>query len=67
MALAYVKKKGGLQNLALLEEAKKILTLAHRKQLRILPVFIPTEENLQADAALGFQDIPDWHLNPKVF
>jgi hypothetical protein len=35
--------------------------------LRILPAFIPSEENLQADAASRFQLVPDWHLNGNVF
>jgi hypothetical protein len=50
-----------------LEWAGKILSLAHSKQLRILPVFIPSEEILQADAASRFQEVPDWHLVPQVF
>jgi hypothetical protein len=29
---------------------------------RILPVFIPTGENILADAASRFQEIPDWQL-----
>jgi hypothetical protein len=30
-------------------------------------VFIPSEENIQADAASKFLSIPDWHLSPRVF
>jgi hypothetical protein len=30
-------------------------------------VFIPSEENIQADAASRFLSIPDWHLSPRVF
>jgi hypothetical protein len=33
----------------------------------ILPVYIPTEENILADAASRFQEIPDWHLHPNMF
>jgi hypothetical protein len=29
--------------------------------------FIPSEENLQADAASRFQLVPDWHLDSQVF
>jgi hypothetical protein len=47
--------------------SRKILLLAHQRQLRLLPVFIPSEENIQADAASRFQSIPDWHLAPRVF
>jgi hypothetical protein len=32
-----------------------------------MPAFIPSEENLQADAASRFQLVPDWHLDPRVF
>jgi hypothetical protein len=31
----------------------------------IMPAFIPSEENLQADAASRFQLVPDWHLDPR--
>jgi hypothetical protein len=65
-ALAHVRKEGALRGRDLLEEAEKIL-LAHQLQLRLLPVFIPSEENIQADAASRFLSIPDWHLAPRVF
>ena len=38
---------------------REVLLLAHSLRLRILPVFIPTEENLHADAASRFQSLPD--------
>jgi hypothetical protein len=66
-ALAHVRKEGGLRGRALLEGAKRIVLLTHQRQLRLLPVFIPSEENVQADAASKFQSIPDWHLTPRVF
>jgi hypothetical protein len=31
-----------------------------------LPVFIPTGENILADAVSRFQEIPDWQLHPSV-
>jgi hypothetical protein len=65
-ALAHIRKKRGLRGRALLEGAERIILL-HQHQLRILPAFIPTEENVQADAALRFQLVPDWHLDPHVF
>jgi hypothetical protein len=43
------------------------LLLAHQRQLRLLPAFIPLEENVQANATSRFQSIPDWHLAPRVF
>jgi hypothetical protein len=66
-ALAHVRKEGGLKGSDLLEEAERILLLLHQHQLRIMPAFIPSEENLQADAASRFQLVPDWHFNPLVF
>jgi hypothetical protein len=59
MALAHVRKEGGLRGRALLEGAERILLLAHQRQLRFLPAFIPSEENVQADASSRFQSIPD--------
>jgi hypothetical protein len=67
VALSYIRKEGGLRGRDLLEGAEKILLLAHQHQLRLLPAFIPSEENILADAASRFQLIPDWHLSPSVF
>jgi hypothetical protein len=66
-ALAYVKKEGGMCSQLVLAEAEKALVLAHQMSVRILPVYIPTEENILADAASPFQEIPDWRLHPNVF
>ena len=62
-ALAHIQKEGGLKGRRLLREAERILILLHSRQLRILPAFIPLEENLQADAASRFQLVLDWHLD----
>jgi hypothetical protein len=66
-ALAYFKKEGGTCSLQVLEIAEKILVKANQMSVRILPVFIPTGENILADAASRFQEIPDWQLHPSVF
>jgi hypothetical protein len=66
-ALAHIRKEGGLRERNLLKEAEKILLLPHQHQLHLLPAFIPSEENIQADAVSRFQFIPDWHLAPRVF
>jgi hypothetical protein len=66
-ALSHIRKERGLKPRILLEWAEKILLLAHQRHLRILPAFIPSEENLQADAASRFQSLPDWHLSLDVF
>jgi hypothetical protein len=45
-----------------LAEAEEALVLAHQMSVRFLPVYIPTEENILADAASYFQEIPPHHL-----
>ena len=66
-AIAYVKKEGGSISPLLLQIATDLLLLAEKKLVRILPVFVPTDENILADAASRFQSLPDWHLLPSVF
>jgi hypothetical protein len=66
-ALAYIKKEGGTTSPLVLTEAEKALVLAHQMSVCILLVYIPTEENILADAASRFQEIPDWCLHPNVF
>ena len=66
-AISYIRREGGTISLPLLQIATRILLFAHEHQVRILPVFIPSAENLLADAASRFQSLPDWHLRPDVF
>jgi hypothetical protein len=66
-ALAYVKKEGGTCSPQVLEVAEKVLAQAHQMSVRVLPVFNPTGENILADSASRFQEIPDWQLHPLVF
>jgi hypothetical protein len=66
-ALAHIRKEGGLRGRRLLWESERILLHLPSRRLRVLPAFIPSEENLQADAASRFQLVPDWHLDPSVF
>jgi hypothetical protein len=54
-ALAYIKKEGGTITPQVLAEAEKALVLAHQMSVQILPVYIPTKENILADAASRFQ------------
>jgi hypothetical protein len=49
------KRGGGTCSPQVLEIAEKILIKAHQMSVRILPVFIPTGENILADAASRFQ------------
>jgi hypothetical protein len=48
-------------------EAAKALVLAHQMSVCLLPVYIPTGENILADAASRFQEIPEWQVHPFVF
>ena len=66
-AISYVRREGGTMSLPLLQVATRILLFAHKHQVQILPVYIPSAENLLADAASRFQSLPDWHLRPDVF
>jgi hypothetical protein len=66
-ALAYIKKEGGTISSLVLAEAEKALVLVHQMSVRFLLVYIPTEENILADAASCFQEIPDWKLHPFIF
>ena len=66
-AISYIKKEGGKVSPTLLQIATDILLLADQMQLRILPAYVPTDENILADAASRFQSLPDWHLLPSVF
>jgi hypothetical protein len=62
-----LRQEGGTCSPRVQEIADKILIKAHQMSVRILPVFIPTGENILADAASRFQEIPDWQLHPSVF
>ena len=42
-ALAYVKKEGGTSSLPLLQFASEVLLLADSFQIKILPVYVPSE------------------------
>ena len=66
-ALSYILKEGGTHSAPLLALASEILILAKDLDLKIVPVYIPSEENLHADFASRFKSLPDLHLHPKIF
>ena len=66
-SLAYIKKEGGTVSATLMAVAREILLILHRRNIRILPVFVKSEVNLLADAASRFIDLPDWHLPSSIF
>ena len=66
-ALAYVKKHGGTCSLPLLHVAVDVHLLADSLGISILPVYVPSEQNLHADFASRFKNLPDLHLLPAVF
>lgn len=63
--MAYIRREGGMVSL-LLHLARQII-LAHQRQIRILPVFVSSEENHLADAASRFQTLPDWSVPTEIF
>lgn len=66
-ALSYIRKQGGTHSTPLLTLASEILLLAERLQIQIIPIYIPSVENLHADFASRFKSLPDLHLLPAVF
>jgi hypothetical protein len=54
-------------SLPVLAGAERVMVLAYQRSVRLLPVYIPTEENILADAATLFPEIPVWRLHPIVF
>ena len=66
-ALSYIAKEGGTHSPVLLEIASKILQLAAEMGVNIVPVYVPSEENLHADFASRFKTLPDLHLRPAIF
>ena len=66
-ALSYVRGEGGTTSPLLLRLTRDILLIAQSLRLRILPVYVPSEENLLADSASRFKTPPDWHLDPSIF
>ena len=66
-ALSYIAKEGGTRSPVLLRIAREILLLAEEMDLRIVPIYVPSEENLHADFASRFKSLPDLHLLPRIF
>ena len=59
-SMVYIRREGGTVSRLLL--ARRILLLAHQCRIRILPIFVSSEENLLADAASRFWTPRDWSL-----
>ena len=53
-AIAYMRNQGGTLSLPLLSLTTLILNFAHEWDIRILPVFVPSEENLLVNVASRF-------------
>jgi hypothetical protein len=65
-ALAFPREEGGLGGHRLLWEAARMLPPLRSCRLRFLPAFIPSEVDLQDDAALRFRPVPVWRLVSNV-
>ena len=66
-AISYIRKEGGSHSLELLKVARRIMIHWHEMNVRVLPVFIPMEENIHADTASRQGILQDWNLHPDVF
>ena len=66
-AIAYMANQGGTLSRPLLDLAMSILNFTHNRQVQILPVFVPSAENLLADVVVRFLTLSDWHLHWSAF
>ena len=61
-------RQGGWHNISPSPSySDKDIGLSHMYQVQILPVYLPSEENLLTDAASPFQSLLDWNLRKDIF
>ena len=65
-AKAYLCNQGGTVSPFLSRLACQILSLTNKHGITLLPVYIPTHLNVEADFLSRDQLLPDWHLLPQV-
>lgn len=67
-AIAYINKTGGVKYPYLSELARKIWQWCIERKLWIVASYIPSKENIEADAASRNKNIDtEWELSPKIF
>ena len=63
---AYLCNQGGTVSLFLSRLACQILSLTDKHGITLLPAYIPTHLNVEADFLSQDQLLPEWHLIPQV-
>ncbi|XP_039303447.1 uncharacterized protein LOC120357343 [Solenopsis invicta] len=67
-AIAYVNKAGGIKFPHLSELARKIWQWCEKRKIWITASYIPSSENIEADAASRITNIDtEWELSDKIF
>ena len=65
-AKAYLCNQGGTVSPFLSRLACRILSLTNKHGITLLPAYIPTHLNVEADFLSQDQLLPEWHLLPQV-
>ena len=65
-AKAYLCNQGGTVSPFLPRLACKILSVTNKHGITLLPAYIPTHLNVEADFLSQDQLLPEWHLLPQV-
>ena len=66
MAKAYLCNQGGAVSPFLSRLACQILSLTDKHGITLIPAYIPTHPNVEADYLSWDQMLPEWHLLPQV-
>ena len=67
-AVAYLKHQGGTKSKECNDVTKKIIFWCERRNIWLLPAFIPGSQNVEADfESRHFTDDTEWMLNPDLF
>ena len=65
-AKAYLCNQGGTVSLFLFRLAWQILSLTDKHGIILIPAYIPTHFNVEADYLSWDQMLPEWHHLPRV-
>ena len=65
-AKAYLCNQGGTMSPFLSRLACQILSLTDKHGITLLPAYIPTHLNVEADFLSWDRSLPEWHLIPQV-
>ena len=65
-AKAYLCNQGGTVTPFLSRLACQILSMTNKHGITLIPAYIPTHPNVEADYLSWDQMLPEWHLLPQV-